>query len=164
MKPLTRLLPVLTLLAVLAGCAMPHAIPLNSSADDLMRKLGKPTETMANPKGGEYWDYAFGPEGLETWRFGVDSARVVRSAEQLLTYERLYKVEVGVSTEAQVRDLLGKPGRISENAFDTSWEWRVNLSPNLGHFVVSFDKNGKAKSTMVIIDSSMDNGSEPSEQ
>ena len=97
-------------LGVLAGCAVPGAIvPNQTTADELLQKLGQPTDKRANPAGGEFWEYAYGPAGTQTWLFGVDSGRMVRSSTQLLTEERLRRIVPGQSTEADVRALLGAP-------------------------------------------------------
>ena len=146
MNPITRFaMTALLMMSTLAGCALPGAIAINATnADELQRRLGKPTETLANPAGGEFWDYAYGPEGMETWRFGVDGGRVVRSKEQLLTFERLHMVNTGSATQAQVRGLLGKPSQILQFAMGPVWEWRVNMHPTPGHFFVQFDQQGVA--------------------
>lgn len=158
MKLISRL--ILILLAVaLASCAMPGSIvPNTTTADDLVKKLGKPTDTRPNPQGGEYWDYAYGPEGYETWRFSIDGSRMVRSADQLLTHERLYKVVPGTTTESGVIDLLGRPRLVTRYRHETSWEWRVDLKPNKGIFVVSFGPDGVARNVGVIIDFFTDGG------
>lgn len=159
MNPIFRMTFVLLILGVLAGCALPGSIqPNTTNADELLKKLGKPAETRANPAGGEYWDYVYGPSGIETWRFGIDGGRVVRSKEQLLTYERLYKVTPGSTTQAQVLDLLGKPSGITNLAMGPSWDWRVDLRPTMGHFVVNFDRQGIASSVNVMMDMSIDSG------
>lgn len=153
MKRMTRLLISLFILALLGACATPRLIPLNTTnADELLKRLGKPTETMPNPAGGEYWDYVYGPAGFETWRFGIDSGRVVRSSEQLLTHARLYQVMAGKSTEKEVHALLGKPSEITRYANHSAWSWRVNLQPTLGHFAVQFDRNGIAQGTLIVTD------------
>jgi hypothetical protein len=148
----------LLLLAALAGCALPGMIATNTSADVLSQKLGKPTETRANPAGGEYWDYVYGPEGTETWRFAIDGSRMVRSKEQILTHERLHKVVPGTTTQAQVRELLGKPSGIYELRMGPTWDWRIDMPPTKGHFIVNFDRNGVATSIGVLMDMIMDDG------
>jgi hypothetical protein len=153
MKLFFRLTSALLLLGTLAACALPGAIvPNTTTADELQKHLGKPSETKANPGGGEFWDYVYGPSGTETWRYGVDGGRVVRSKEQLLTDERLHKVVTGATTEAQVRELLGKPSQIMNLGMGPVWEWRVNLRPTMGFFFVSFDRKGLATSKGVLMD------------
>jgi hypothetical protein len=159
MKPFSLLTARLLILGVLAGCAQPGLIvPNSTSADELLRKFGKPAETRANPSGGEFWDYVYGPAGAETWRFSIDGGRVVRSKEQLLTFERLYKVIPGTTTEAQVRELLGKPSQIMNLRVGPVWEWRANLQPAPGHFFVTFDGKGVAVSKGAVLDPHFDGG------
>lgn len=153
MRLISRFIPVLLVISALAGCAMPGTIvPDTTTADMLLKKLGKPTDTRPAPQGGEFWEYAYGPMGTETWLFGIDSAQMVRSAEQLLTEERLHRVIPGVTTEAQVRELLGRPRKITRFREEIAWEWRVALSPNTGLFVVRFGTNGLATGVNVLID------------
>lgn len=158
MKPMLRHTTTLLLLGALAGCALPGAVPTNISADELIKQLGKPTETRKNPAGGESWDYVYGPEGTETWRFAVDGGRMVRAKEQLLTYDRLYKIVPGETTEAQVLELLGKPGGITKLAVGPSWDWRIDMPPTRGHFVVNFDNKGVATGISVLMDMKIDGG------
>jgi hypothetical protein len=133
------------LISVLAACAAPGSIvPNTTSADELVKKLGKPSDTRPNPQGGELWDYVYGPEGVTTWRYAVDNKRMVRSADQLITHERLYKVVPGVTTEAGVIELLGRPRLISRYSYETAWEWRVQLTGEMGIFFVRFTHDGIA--------------------
>ncbi len=153
-----RMTGTLMLLAVLAGCAMPASIvPNSTTANELLQRLGKPTDVRPNPQGGEFWEYAYGPEGTETWLFGIDSG-MVRSSTQLLTRERLQRVVPGVTTEAQVRELLGKPRDITRFRDETAWEWRVDMPPNLGLFIVRFSPNGVATGINVFVDIASDSG------
>ncbi len=157
MRLFLRLAPLLLISAALASCAVPGAIvPNQTSADALLKKLGTPTDTRYDPQGGELWEYAYGPEGTETWLFGIDRARMVRSATQLLTPERLYQVVPGVTTQAQVIALLGKPRLVTQFREESAWEWRVNLRPTLGVYVVRFGANGLATGVNVLMDRSTD--------
>jgi hypothetical protein len=156
MKSLTWIVAAL-LISALAGCVSPASIvPNTTSADELVKKLGKATDTRPDPRGGEYWDYVYGPEGFTTWRYGIDKGRMVRSAEQLLTLERLHKVVPGQTTEAGVLELLGRPARTYRYRHEVAWEWRVMLRPNTGYYVVRFDFNGVALGAGVLEDSRID--------
>lgn len=157
MRPISHLVTLVLLIGTLAGCAMPGSIvPGQATADELLQKLGKPTDTRANPQGGEFWEYAYGPAGRETWLFGIDRSRKVTSATQLLTQERLYRVVAGETTEAQVRELLGAPREIVRFREETAWEWNADLSPNKGVFVVRFGPDGRATGVNVLYDYSSD--------
>ena len=145
------------LIVVLAGCAAPGSIvPNTSTADEVIKKLGKPSDTRRNPQGGEFWDYVYGPEGVTTWRYAIDSNRMVRSADQLITHERLYKVVPGVTTEAGVIELLGRPRLVTRYSHETAWEWRVRLTTDMGIFVVRFSPDGLASGVGVYTDVHID--------
>jgi hypothetical protein len=140
-----RIAATMLIAGFLGGCAAPGAIvPGTSSTDELHKRLGPPTDKRSNPQGGEFWEYAYGPEGTETWLYTIDQQRRVRSATQLLTEERLRLVVAGKSTENEVRALLGKPGSITRHGSETVWEWRVSIGPDLGVYVVRFGTDGRA--------------------
>jgi hypothetical protein len=147
-----RLLAVLLLTAALTGCGVPSAIRVGASADEIQQRLGKPTEVHKDARGNELWDYVYGPEGVQTWRFDIDGSRKVGSVTQLLTQERLYRVIPGVSTADDVKMLLGKPREIIKFGTETVWEWRVALPPEVGIFVVRFGPDGKASGYNVLED------------
>jgi hypothetical protein len=133
------------LVSILAGCASPGSIvPNTTTADELVGKLGKPTDIRGNPQGGEFWDYVYGPEGITTWRYGIDGKRMVRSADQIITQERLYKVMPGVTNEAGVLELLGRPRMVTRYAHESAWEWRVGLTGEMGIYFVRFGHDGVA--------------------
>jgi len=148
---------VTLLVTVLAGCALPSAIKPGATADELTQKLGKPTEVRPGPAGGESWDYAYGPEGVQTWRFDLDRGRTVQTATQLLTTERLQRVVTGSTTQEEVRILLGKPREIALLGAETVWEWRVAMGPEYGVYVVRFGSDGKALGYNVLKDFKYDN-------
>lgn len=153
MRTLPFFASLLLVIVALAGCAMPGSIvPGQATADELLQKLGKPTATRIDPQGGESWEYVYGPAGTETWRFGIDRNRRVSSATQLLTHERLYQVVPGVTTEAQVRELLGPPREIYSFREEKAWEWNADMSPNTGVFVVRFGPDGRATGVNVLMD------------
>jgi hypothetical protein len=156
MKPIFCITLAL-LISVLAGCAMHGSIvPNTTTADELLKRLGKPSDMRPNPQGGEVWDYATGPEGYTTWRYAIDNKRMVRGADQLLTYERLHKVVAGVTTEAGVIELLGRPRLITRYSHESAWEWRVNMQPDRGIFFVRFGHDGIARGVGVLADISID--------
>ncbi len=156
MKQIHRL-ALLFIIGMLAGCASPGSIVPNTTTTELVQKLGSPSDKRADPRGGEFWDYVYGPEGFTTWRFAVDKG-VVRSAEQLLTLERLYKVVPGETNEAGVLDLLGKPRMITRYRHEIVWEWRVNLSPMKGLYLVRFGFDGRAHGVGILEDMPLSDG------
>jgi len=143
---------------ILAGCAMPERIiPNRTSADELLQKLGQPTAKRQSA-GGEVWDYVYGPEGIQTWRYNVNAQRVVTSATPLLTEERLRRLVPGESTEADVLEMLGKPRDTGRVGGEMTWEWRVDLQPRLRVYVVRFADNGRVSGINVLPDLLIDGG------
>lgn len=156
MNTFLRFTAVLALTGLLGACAIPGAIKPGASADELTQKLGKPTEVRSDPDGGESWDYVYGPEGVQTWRFDLDRGRTVRNSTQLLTEERLFRVVPGTTTEAGVIALLGKPREIVKYREEAAWEWRVAIGPEYGVYVVRFGPDGKASGFNVLRDVKFD--------
>jgi outer membrane protein assembly factor BamE (lipoprotein component of BamABCDE complex) len=144
---------------ILVGCAMPERIvPNQTSADELLRQLGQPTTKRPGPAGGEVWDYVYGPDGVQTWRFTVDAQRRVSSVTPLLTEERLRRLVPGQSTEQDVLEMLGKPRDTGRVGGEMTWEWRVDLQPQLGVYVVRFDNNGRVSGYNILPDVLYDGG------
>ncbi len=155
MNTFLRIIPALLVsgvIGLLGGCANPSAIKPGTSADELTQKLGKPTEVRPGPQGGESWDYVYGPAGVQSWRFDLDRSRVVSDSTQLLTQERLQRVVAGVTTQDEVKTLLGKPREIVKYREEVAWEWRVAIGPEYGVYVVRFGPNGIATGFNVLRD------------
>jgi hypothetical protein len=56
MTAFLRTLFAILLLGLIAGCANPGAIAPNvTTADELLKRLGSPTDKRANPACGEFW-------------------------------------------------------------------------------------------------------------
>lgn len=144
---------------LVAGCAMPERIvPNQTSADELMRQLGEPSTKRPNPAGGEVWDYVYGPQGVQTWRFTVDPGRKVSSATPLLTEERLRRLTPGQSTEQDVLEALGQPRDTGRVGGEMTWEWRVDLPPRVGVYVVRSGNDGRVSGYNILPDVLIDGG------
>lgn len=154
MKQIYHLTLVL-IIGALAGCASPGSIAPGTTTSELVKQLGSPNDKRTDPRGGEFWDYTSGPEGFTTWRFAVDKG-MVRSAEQLLTLERLYRVIPGETNEAGVLELLGKPRMITRYSHEVVWDWRVNLSPMKGFYLVRFGFDGRVHGVGTLEDPPLD--------
>jgi outer membrane protein assembly factor BamE (lipoprotein component of BamABCDE complex) len=74
--------------------------------------------------GEEVWEYATGPEGVETYLITFDSKGVVQSAEQVLTLDNIRRLTPGKTTREETRELLGRPGEVSMINGKEIWEWR----------------------------------------
>src|SRR3970282_402026 len=108
---LSATLVLLSCIGLLAGCANPRSLVVGQSLEaDARARLGSQTETRVDRNGDRLWEYATGPEGVETYvvRFGADGK--VREVTQLLTDDQLAKVVPGRTTRSEVKELLGRPG------------------------------------------------------
>jgi hypothetical protein len=90
---------------------------------DVRSKAGRPTDVRLAPDE-EIWEYATGPEGVETHVVAFDSRGVVRSVEQVLTLDNIRRLTPGKTTREETRALLGRPGDINMMNGKEVWEWR----------------------------------------
>jgi len=125
------------------GCASYGGYtPGVSTMSDVRLKSGRPTDVRFSP-GEEIWEYATGPEGVETYVIAFDSNGVMRSDEQVLTLENIRRLVPGGTTREETRKLLGRPGDVSMMNGKEVWEWRFRpfgFIPEI--LAVSFGQDG----------------------
>jgi len=141
--------------ALLAGCASPSSVkPQQTTMTDVRARVGTPTDIRFDRNGDELWEYATGPSGYETFlvRFAADGR--VKDVTQLITQERLMRVEAGKMTKADVRALLGRPSDESFTMSGTVWSWRYYDGAQTGYLAVSFNPDNTVRERMVLIDPS----------
>jgi hypothetical protein len=105
---------VVVVAIVLAGCASYSGrglAPSQSSAAELEAVMGAPAERRPAPNGETVWWYPRLPYGYESYaaRIGPDGKLV--AIEQRLTPENVARIQPGMTTGKEVRDLLGPPWR-----------------------------------------------------
>jgi hypothetical protein len=129
--------------AVLCGCVSYGGfVPGGSTMWDVRSRAGRPTDVRF-VHGEEVWEYATGPEGVETHVIGFDRQGVVQSAEQVLTLDNIRRLTPGKTTREETRELLGRPGEVSMMNGKEVWEWRFRpfgFIPEI--LAVSFGGNG----------------------
>jgi len=151
---------LLLLAGVLAGCAAPGGfVPQQSTITDVRARMGNPTDIRFDRDGDEFWEYATGPSGTETYlfRFGKDGR--VKAVTQLLTEEQFGKIVPNQTTKAGTRDLLGRPSDESFLRNGISWSWRVRVGTRDGRFVVRFGADDVVLDKIVLFDTSRGGGS-----
>lgn len=155
---LSATLVLLSCIGLLGGCANPGFLVVGQSTiADVRARMGTPTDTRVDRNGDQLWEYATGPEGLETYRVRIGADGKVKEVTRLLTEEQLAKVIPGRMTRDEVRDLLGRPSDESTYSVGLTWSWRfarVGVQP--GYLVVTFNSDGTVKDKIVIIDPSGD--------
>lgn len=125
-RPRWRLWPVLAMLAaLLAGCAAPDRMPLGSSRDETLNKLGSPSAVHRLPDG-ERLQYSYQPAG--PWVHNLDfdaSGRLVRRA-QVMDPADFGRIAIDQWTRADVLLHYGRPALVEQVArFDGDiWTYR----------------------------------------
>ena len=108
----------------LCGCVSYGGFtPGVSTMWDVKSRAGRPTDVRF-VHGEEVWEYATGPEGVETHVITFDRKGVVQSAEQVLTLDNIRRLTPGKTTREETRELLGRPGEVNMINGKEIWEWR----------------------------------------
>ena len=145
------------LAVMLAACANPGSIvPNESTVMNLRDRLGPPTDIRFDAAGNEYWEYARGPQGTETFLYQIGKDGRVVAATQLLTQAQVDKIVRGQTTKAEMRALLGRPANQMFFRNGTVWEWRAMINITPGYYAVRFDDAGIVREGMVLPDTRTD--------
>jgi outer membrane protein assembly factor BamE (lipoprotein component of BamABCDE complex) len=151
---------LLSCVGLLGACANPRLlVPGQATEADVRARMGKPTDTLVDRNGERIWDYATGPEGLETYRvrFGPDGK--VKDVTQLLTEEQLDKIVVGESTQADVRLLFGRPWEEAKYMPGLTWTWRYSRIGSIpGWLIVTFNPDGTVRDKIAVVEQTDDDG------
>jgi hypothetical protein len=119
-----QLIGTLAVCAVLWGCVSYQGFkPGVSTMWDVRSTAGRPTDVRFSG-GEEIWEYATGPEGVETHVIRFDGKGVVESVDQSLTLDNIGRLVPGKTTREEARELLGRPGDINMMNGKEVWEWR----------------------------------------
>jgi hypothetical protein len=151
-------LMMLSFIALLGGCAGPASLVAGQSTEaDVRARMGAPTDTRTEPNGDKLWEYATGPEGVQTFLVRIGADGRVRQVTQLLTEERFATIVPGKTARAEVRGLLGRPSDDTTFRAGPTWSWRyLRMGVSPGYLVVSFNPDGTVRERIVIIDPSGD--------
>ena len=132
---------------LLQGCATlfgPPPLP-GETVEQVVDKLGVPSEVYPEPDAGQVYSYPQGPMGQYTWmaRFGPD--RRLLSYDQVLTGERFAMIKIDRATKTDVLRTLGRPAERSRVALHDYEVWSYRYKENgvwnsMMH--VHFDQDG----------------------
>jgi hypothetical protein len=116
------------LLSLLGGCVSePTRLPLGSTHDEALRRLGTPSATYPLSDGGQRLQYARTPMGFEVSNIDLDASGHVVSVRQEL-FEGLFDstIKPGVWHQADVAMTYGPPYEITRvTSFNGNvWTWR----------------------------------------
>jgi hypothetical protein len=141
---------ILTLLALLAGCASYSGSGLKpgiATETEVRAEMGAPAATWKTPVG-YVWAYPRGPLGLETFLVRFDASGKLELIEQVLDDAHFARIKTGM-TQDDVLHLIGPSVQIKVTYLlsdDTSWDYRYRddwEQPAL--FSVIFDHAGLVK-------------------
>lgn len=155
MKPFS-LIAVVTLL--LAGCASFDGrglMPGQSTEQDVVALMGKPADRITVSGGDVVLYYPRQPTGRQTFGVRLTPAGVVRSVNQLLTEENLKNLVPGVTSAAQVREIVGPPWRTSrlERQQRDVWEYyMINITQWDYFLYVQLSYDGVVREVMMVKD------------
>ena len=121
----SRIVALLALALLPAGCANFYAISPGTPSARVEALVGAPAAVWKNPDGAEVWEYPLGPLGVETYMVTLGPDRAVRDIRQVLSDEYISKLHVGMSRD-EVRRLLGKPREVRFYGLSEEeiWSWR----------------------------------------
>lgn len=137
----------------LAACASYDGAGLRpgASGDEIRAAMGEPGTIWREADGGATWEYARGPQGLQTYMARLGSDGRLREIRQVLNAETFASIRPGKTTRKEVRRLLGAPAR--ELNFELKneqvWDYRYfdAVSTYDYAFSVSFNPQGVVTGT-----------------
>lgn len=137
-------------------------VPGQSRAADVEAVMGAPAEKISLSGGDAVWFYPRQPFGRQTFAVRLGSDGVVRSVEQRLTVENVYKLVPGTPQTA-VRELLGPPWRVMHLARQQRevWEYTMynrNASLDQYFLYVQFSGDGMVREVLMLRDTYFDPG------
>jgi hypothetical protein len=149
---------MLALAAVLAlsACDLKRMNELEqgvSTEAEVREKFGEPAATYTEDNGTRTLEYPRQPAGQINYMITIDAEGKMGAMRQVLKVTNFVKIQPGWD-KAQVRRLLGKPAK--QQKFDLQkeemWEWRFADGQESKVFTVTFNLEGRVKSTATLPD------------
>lgn len=148
----------LVLVGLLAGCDPQRISELEegvATEADVRAKFGEPAAVYAEENGARTFEYPRQPAGQVNYMITVGTDGKMSALRQVLKPASFVKVEAGWD-KAQVRRLLGLPAKTMRYALKNEevWDWRFLDGQENKMFSVTFDNDGRVKSTATNLDDS----------
>jgi hypothetical protein len=153
---LRPLIAIVASLVLLSGCAVvgfARLEPGKSTEADLRQAMGPPAREFRDPDGMRQLVYTTGPQGTQTFMAHVAPDGRLARLEQVLTEERIRRIERGATTTAQLERLIGPPWRTVEFANLGQVAWDYLLRDTWGYevdFSVMVDRGGVVAGTAYV--------------
>lgn len=146
MKQLASLaLPLAVLPALLAGCAHPDLIDLQTPESAVVERMGPPDAQTALPDGSKRFVYSMQPMSQQVWWLTISADGRLLSKENVLDRKHFALIKPGISTEKDVWNLFGKCAQKYEFRLKNEHAWMYRFLDD-GFFYmacwVQFDTKG----------------------
>lgn len=131
--------------ALLPACDvvnLPQIRPGETTAGEVLERMGEPGFRHRNGDGTATWEYSRQPAGVHCYMISFDDQQVVARFEQVLGDAYFARVRPGMRQD-EIRRLLGAPATrtVFDNLGEEIWEWHVEgtLPTDETYFMVHFD-------------------------
>jgi hypothetical protein len=136
---------------LLSGCDSQRIAKLEeglSTEADVRREFGEPERVREETDGSRTLEYSRQPAGRQNYLITIGPDGRMSALRQVLSARYFGMVQPGMAQQ-QVRDLLGRPAkRVPYRLSHTEvWDWRYLDGQQEKIFSVTFDADGRVKST-----------------
>jgi len=115
-RPMLRIMATAMAAALLLGACAPlfrQPPPAGAPLQEVVAKLGQPTEVYREPDGGQDLEYRGQPMGQFQWMARIGPDGRLLAYEQVLTSAGFARVKVDHTTKAEILRMYGRPAEIS---------------------------------------------------
>lgn len=147
---------ILLAAATLVGCDVQKIAELEvgvTTEADVRAKWGEPAAVYTEPDGSKTLEYPRQPAGQVNYMLAIGADGKLIAMRQVLKTANFSKIEPGWD-KAQVRRLLGLPAKTVRYALKNEeiWDWRFADTSESKLFSVTFNADGRVKSTAITVD------------
>ena len=150
---------------VLAACDQQRIAKLEegvATEADVRREFGEPKAVFNEADGSRTFEYPRQPEGQVNYFITIGADGKMTALRQVLKPAEFAKIVPGLD-KSEVRKLLGRPAktqRFDLKPDEEQWEWRWLDGQQSKLFNVTFDRDGKVKSSASTDDTRSTQGSQ----
>lgn len=156
-----RLFAAAFLTTALSGCVSfsgAGLVPGQATEADVVAKMGRPAQSVRRPDGSQALYFSRLPYGRQIFLATIGPEGRLKGIEPTLDYEHIKRIKAGVSTAAEVREILGPPDTASKAPFKNVdvWEYPWQLGEDRRLLWVSISPDGIVREVTDIHDHGYD--------
>jgi SmpA / OmlA family len=141
---------------LLAGCDQQRIEKLEegvATEADVRQQFGEPAAVFNQPDGSRVFEYPRQPEGRVNYFITIGADGKMAALRQVLRADVFGRVQPGMD-KAELRRLLGRPARSQTFKLKNEevWDWRWLDGQQKKVFSVTFDTEGKVRSSASVDD------------